>query len=152
MADIGKGKFLIVSDSRSLQQTLATSAAKWMEPVFCEDPSTIPAALMNNPTITAAIVEQPLAKGGGVTVLEYLQKHRPAIRRILLATPNDLSAAVAALHRCSAQHVVYSPVSAADLEAILSVAAKAAVAAPTTTGAGVLPGQQAPALVGVSQR
>jgi len=157
MADGVKNKLLVVSDSRLLQQAIAVGAAKWCDAVFCEDPSAIPTLLTNNPTITAAMVEQPMAKGGGITVLEYLQKYRPAIRRILLATPNDLSAAVGALHRGSAQHVAYAPVSPADLEMMLaptqrpaarpSGAAPAPLMAPQTQ-----PHYQHPAAANQSQR
>jgi DNA-binding NtrC family response regulator len=128
---------LVVSDSRSIQQSIATGAAKWCEAVFCEDPATIPSVLTSQPAIAVAMVEQPFSKGGGIAVLEYLQKHRPGIRRILLTTANELSAAVGALHRGSAQQVAYTPVSSTELESMLGSLQKVAIKPGLTATPGV---------------
>jgi DNA-binding NarL/FixJ family response regulator len=71
-------------------------------------------------TAAVIITAQLLSNTKGLTVLRAAQTLRPDLRRVLMATPDELAALIEALHSGTVDRIVYKPIRSGELIAAIA--------------------------------
>jgi DNA-binding NtrC family response regulator len=92
--------------------------------VRTQNPSQAIARLRKDRDIQVFLMDQALAKSGGMDLMETVRTIRPEVRRIMLTNFADLTTLVAGLHSGAVQYLAQKPIRAAELLAIVDLSTR----------------------------